>query len=104
MKVDRRAVALGVDHTDRLRDLGLPLTPYAKAAEEAIAKLSQEIRTDLARLGVLREEPLQHALRPNEIQYLPNWTLLRHTTGSKASQLEKSLRLSIATSHRSVPA
>ena len=76
MKVDRRAVALGVDHTDRLRDLGLPLTPYAKAAEEAIAKLSPEIRTDLARLGVLREEPLSNTPDGQmKIQYFPNWTL-----------------------------
>lgn len=76
MKVDHRAVALGVDHTDRLRDLGLPLTPYAKAAEKAIAKLSPEIRTDLARLGVLREEPLPNTPDGQmKIQYFPNWTL-----------------------------
>lgn len=76
MRVERRAVALGIDHTDRLRELGLPLTPYAKAAEEAIAALSPEVRNELAGLGVLREEEFSNAPDGSvTIKHLPNWTM-----------------------------
>ncbi|MGE5266852.1 MAG: DUF4424 family protein, partial [Deltaproteobacteria bacterium] len=76
VKVERRAVALGVDHTDRLRELGLPLTPYAKAAEEAIAELSPEVRNELAGLGILREEEFSNAPDGSPtIRHFPNWTM-----------------------------
>jgi hypothetical protein len=76
MRVERRAVALGIDYTDRLRELGLPLTPYAKATEEAIAALSTEVRDELAGLGVLREEEFSNAPDGSmTIKHFPNWTM-----------------------------
>jgi hypothetical protein len=67
---------LGVDHTDRLRELGVPLTPYAKAAEEAIAALSPAVRSELAALGVLREEELSNAADGTvTVKHFPNWTM-----------------------------
>lgn len=76
MNVDRRAIALGIDRTERLSALGLPLTPYAKTAEEVIARLAPDTRADLARIGVLREETFSDT--PDgamKTRHFPNWTL-----------------------------
>lgn len=76
MKVDKRAVVLGIDRTDRLAELGLPLNPYAARAEDAIARLAPDVRADLASIGVLREETFSDS--PDgamKSRHFPNWTL-----------------------------
>lgn len=76
MEVELRAVALGVDRTERLRALGLPLSPYATAAAEVIARLPTAEREDLERIGVLRGDT--YSDRPDgamKTHYTPNWTL-----------------------------
>lgn len=76
MNVELRAVALGVDRTDWLRALGLPLSPYAMSAAEVIARLPHAEREDLARIGVLRGDT--YSDRPDgtmTTHYSPSWTL-----------------------------
>jgi Domain of unknown function (DUF4424) len=51
-KVEQRAYAAGVERTQMLRDLGIPLAPHLKATNEALDKLPRAKWDELVRLGL----------------------------------------------------
>jgi uncharacterized protein DUF4424 len=53
-KVEQRAFALGLDRTQMLRDLGIPLAPHLKATREALDKLPRNKWDELVRIGLAR--------------------------------------------------
>ncbi|MCW5717753.1 MAG: DUF4424 domain-containing protein [Bauldia sp.] len=65
-QVYSRASALGIDRTDVLRNLGIPLSPFGEATYLAIDALPAESKRDLARLGLIILE---------DWGTIPMWTL-----------------------------
>ncbi len=51
-KVEQKVLAAGIDRTDFLRGLGIPLAPHLPAANEALDKLPAETQAELVRLGL----------------------------------------------------
>ncbi len=64
--------ALGVDRTEALTDLGIPLRPDSPAAWEAINALPDEEQARLVNLGLIAD--LGH-VSGNEVEYEILWTL-----------------------------
>lgn len=56
MQVEQRAFALGVDRTDLLKRLGLPIAPHNPAAGELIVKLPAASQRELRELGMIQYE------------------------------------------------
>ncbi len=56
MEVDQRAIALGVDRTAMLQDLGLALEPYKPSTHDDLAALSEEQKTQLREVGLLHDD------------------------------------------------
>src|SRR5258706_5448507 len=52
-KVEQRVFAVGLDRTQVLRDLGVPLAPHLKATNEALDKLPRNKWDELARIGLV---------------------------------------------------
>ena len=74
MQVEQRAVALGIDRTDMLKGLGVPLAPYLDAAAKAVEALPPERQEELVALGVARAETYDVG-QGMKRHVLPNWTL-----------------------------
>jgi hypothetical protein len=55
-KVEQRVFAVGIERTQYLRDLGIPLAPHVRATGEALDKLSPEKWDELIRLGLAEVE------------------------------------------------
>ncbi len=55
-KVEQRAIAVGVDRTQLLRSLGIPLAPHLLSTNEALDRLPSEKWDDLVRIGVAEIE------------------------------------------------
>jgi uncharacterized protein DUF4424 len=73
MQVEQRAVALGIDRTDLLKGLNVPLVPF-DAATKAVQALAPEKQAELVGFGVLRSQ--QYDIGQGMKQYVhPNWTL-----------------------------
>ncbi len=53
MQVEQRARALGIDRTEMLVDLGVPITPYLARTRAAIGALDEAKRAELTSLGLL---------------------------------------------------
>jgi hypothetical protein len=53
-KVEQRIFALGLDRTQMLRDLGIPLGPHLRTTTEALEKLPRAKWDELIRLGLAR--------------------------------------------------
>ena len=51
-EVEQRATINGVDRTQMLRDLRLPLAPHVQGAEAALDKLPRDKQDELVRLGI----------------------------------------------------
>ena len=56
MQVQQRAFALGVDRTDLLKRLGLPIAPHNAALPKLIVKLPAAAQRELSELGMIRYE------------------------------------------------
>lgn len=54
MKVERRAIALGLDRTDVLKARGLPLEPYRYSTREVLMALPADSSARLEEMGLLR--------------------------------------------------
>ncbi len=54
MRVEQRAFALGIDRTDLLRKLGLPVAPQNAKLPKLIVKLPAATQTELRELGMIR--------------------------------------------------
>lgn len=67
------AFALGVDRTETLSQLGIPLVPFSDAASEATDTLDVETRERLLRLGLLAPDEFD-AGEGWEKHYWPAWT------------------------------
>jgi len=74
IKVEQRATALGIDRTDLLKSLGVPLAPFLEAATKAVEALPADKQAELVGLGVLRIEEYD-AGQGMKKHAQPNWTL-----------------------------
>jgi len=74
MQVEQRALALGIDRTDLLKSLGVPLAPFVPAATTAAQGLAPERQAELVGFGVLRSDEYDDGkgMKPH---IMPNWTL-----------------------------
>lgn len=72
--VEQKAFLGKVDHTARLKALGLPLAPHLPATERALDKLSTSQKADLVKRGLVSEQSWD-AGKGVETHYLPSWTL-----------------------------
>ena len=55
-KVEQRAIAVGIDRTQLLRSLGVPLAPHLHSTNEALDRLPPEKWDELVRIGVAEIE------------------------------------------------
>lgn len=72
--VERRAVLGGVDHTDRIRRLGLSLSPFDPAAVEALNRLPEAVRAELIAQGLVGPADLDGQADVRS-RLAPAWTL-----------------------------
>lgn len=66
--IEQRAIAQGIDRSDMLRGLGIPLNPFAQATYDALESVDAATRADLVRLGIA------HSYEPHD-PLAPFWTL-----------------------------
>jgi Domain of unknown function (DUF4424) len=76
-KVEQRVFAAGLERTQMLRDLGVPLAPHLQATNEALDKLSRAKWDELIRLGLAEIEQYDVG-KGMQDHLLPRWSL--HTT------------------------
>jgi hypothetical protein len=74
-EVERRVVAAGIDRTDRLRQLGIPLHPLARETQQALDALPRERWTDLVELGLVEIESFDDTGAGMKDHAVPRWTL-----------------------------
>lgn len=74
VKLEQRAIALGIDRTELLRSLGVPLQPHAKKTEEALAALGKDKLGQLLALGLIRAEDMDSMAGASPV-FFPNWSL-----------------------------
>jgi hypothetical protein len=55
-KIEQRVTAVGVDRTQLLRSLGIPLAPHLRSTNEALDRLPADKWQDLLRLGIAEIE------------------------------------------------
>jgi hypothetical protein len=73
-QVEQRVYAFGLDRTQMLRDLGIPLAPHLQAASEALDKLPREKWDGLIRIGLAEIE--QYDVGQGMKDHLvPRWSL-----------------------------
>jgi len=73
-KVEQRVLAVGLDRTQVLRDLGVPLAPHLKATSEALDKLPRAKWDELIRVGLAEIE--QYDVGKGMQDHLsPRWSL-----------------------------
>jgi len=74
MQVEQRAVALGIDRSDLLKGLNVPLAPFNDATTNAARALPPEKQAELVALGVLRSDVYDIG-QGMKAHIHPNWTL-----------------------------
>jgi hypothetical protein len=74
MLVEQRALALGIDRTDLLKGLNVPLAPFVDTATKAVQGLPPERQAELVGFGLLRSDIYDDGkgMIPH---VMPNWTL-----------------------------
>jgi Domain of unknown function (DUF4424) len=73
-KVEQRALALGLDRTQFLRDLGIPLAPHLQATNDALDRLPSDKWDDFIRLGIAEIDTYDAG--KGEMDHLsPRWSL-----------------------------
>jgi hypothetical protein len=55
-EVEQRVIAVGIDRTQLLRSLGIPLAPHLQATNDALDKLAKDKWDELVRLGLAEIE------------------------------------------------
>lgn len=74
MQVEQRAFALGIDRTELLKGLGVPLGPFMQDATKAVQALPADKQAELIGLGVLRSETYDIGQGMKDHVHT-NWTL-----------------------------
>lgn len=74
MKIEQRAIALGLDRTELLRGLGVPLQPHSRKAEAALQALPREKLNELLALGLIHVEDMD-SMAGNAPVFFPKWSL-----------------------------
>lgn len=72
--VEQRVTVAGIDHTDRLVALGVPLAPHTQAARDAVDDLPRDIQEELISLGLVIDDSYD-AGQGWEHHVAPIWTL-----------------------------
>jgi hypothetical protein len=75
-RIEQKVVAHGVDRTDYLNSLGVPLAPHLPATSEALDRLPAATRDELVRIGLA--VPIEYdtgAGQGWEQHWTPSWTL-----------------------------
>ncbi len=68
------AFAFGIEYTDYLKDLGVPLIPYGRATTDALNALSAEYHAELLKRGLVI--PMEYDQGNGmQTEYFPVWTL-----------------------------
>lgn len=68
------AFSFGIEHTDLLTDLGVPLVPFGQATIDAIAGLTDAQKAELLHLGLVI--PMEYDAGQGWVtDYIPVWTL-----------------------------
>lgn len=73
MEVEQRAIAVGVDRTEWLKDLSLPVAPHDPALPALLAALSDDTRRELREAGMIDDSGLTSSL-PVSVAVRPLWT------------------------------
>jgi hypothetical protein len=74
-EVEQRAYGLGIDRTEMLRRLGIPLAPHLDATDQALDRLPRAVWDELITLG-LAQIDVEIKTGGAEIEHLrPRWTL-----------------------------
>ena len=74
IQLEQRAVALGIDRTDMLKQMGVPLPNFMDATKTALAGLAPDKQAELVRLGIARVEEYDIGQGMKK-HTLPDWTL-----------------------------
>ncbi len=74
VQLEQRAVALGIDRTDMLKSLNVPLANFMDATKTALAALAPDKQAELVRLGIARVEEYDVGQGMKK-HILPDWTL-----------------------------
>jgi hypothetical protein len=74
IKVEQRVIAVGIDRTQYLRSLGLPLAPHLSSTNEALDRLPPEKWDELLRFGLAETEEYDLG-RGMQRHLAPRWTL-----------------------------
>ena len=74
--VEQRVIAAGIDRTQLLRGLGIPLAPHLDSTQDALDRLPSDKLDDLQRLGLAEAEDSDDGGGKKHLA--PRWTL--HTT------------------------
>lgn len=74
VQIDQRAISLGIDRTDMLRALGIPLQPHARRSEAALQALPKDKLNELLALGLIQTEDMD-SMAGNAPVFFPNWSM-----------------------------
>lgn len=74
IQLEQRAVALGIDRTEMLKGLGVPLANFLDATKAALAGIAPDKQAELVRLGIARVEEYDEGKGMRK-HTLPDWTL-----------------------------
>lgn len=74
VNLEQRAISLGIDRTDMLRALGIPLQPHAQVTEAALRGLPRNKLNELLALGLIHTEDMD-SMAGNPPVFFPNWSM-----------------------------
>jgi len=74
IQLEQRAVALGIDRTELLKSLKVPLSNFMDATKAALAALPADKQAELVRLGIARVEEYDEGKGMRK-HTLPDWSL-----------------------------
>lgn len=74
VKVEARAVAMGLDRTDLLTGMGVPLQPHSPKAHDALQRLPREKLNELLALGLIRIEDMDSMAGAAPV-FFPSWSM-----------------------------
>ncbi len=97
--VEQRAFVGGVEHTDLLKGLGVPLSPHLPAATEALGRLPQPQIDQLIQLGMVEDRSWTDA-DGRHVDIAPLWTLKTTHYWTQVFRAGKEMRVD----HRYTPA
>jgi hypothetical protein len=73
-RIEQKVLANGIDRTDMLRGLGIPLAPHLRGTAEALDRLPEQSRRELLQLGLVETEEYDDG-RGMKKHLEPRWAL-----------------------------